>query len=94
MMGCVLHLDVKLVGGWMPYDACPFRALVVLYLMLTIFTLFTLYGMKWLVYGMLFPHLSTYLGCFRSRNNGLDNDSPCGAWAVDEPLAYCMMLQL
>ena len=60
--------------GW-PIVARPFRGLVVLRTVR-----FTLYGMKWLMYGMLFLHLSTFLGCFHPRtfisNNGLDMKPP------------------
>ena len=38
------------------------------------------------------PHLHALLRIIRSGVSGLATDSPCGVWAVDEPLASCMIV--
>ena len=57
------HYVCLLMGEGWPVVACPFRALVVLYRMLTIFACYVLTFM----FGMLFLFLTISLGCFCPR---------------------------
>ena len=38
------------------------------------------------------PHLHAILRITNTGVSGLSTDSPCGVWAVDEPLASCMIV--
>ena len=97
-------------GGW-PVVACTFRALVVTFRMLAIFTwyemidvciLFYIYsrlgpwtypsnnGLNKLPWTSCISDLYTKLLIVGRGDPGLANDSPCGVWAVDKPLASCI----
>ena len=77
--------------GW-PVVACPSRALVVLYRMLTIFACYVLTFMFWMLFFVDFafritdwtcchgPHLHAILRIISRGVSGLATDSHCGAW--------------